>query len=51
METDAPEGIARCCETFESDWHEAKEYLAPDPLEPSLHDHGELSPDPSFIHE
>ena len=51
METDAPEVIERCCQTFEADWHEAKDYLAPDPLDPSLHDHGELSPDPNFIHE
>ena len=51
METDAPEVIARCCELFESDWHAAKAYSAPDPLDPSLHDHGELSPDPYFIHE
>lgn len=51
METDAVEVMARCSEIFESDWHQSKDYLAPDPLDPSVHENGELPPDPHFIHD
>ena len=50
IETDAPEVVARCVERFRSDWREAKVYAAPDPLDPSCHENGELPADPHFIH-
>ena len=37
--------------TFEQDWHEAKPYAAPDPLQPETHHEGELPHDPHFSHE
>ena len=51
IETDAPEVVARCVERFRSDWREAKAYVAPDPLDPSCHENGELPADPHFIHD
>ena len=51
IETDAPEVVARCVELYKHDWNEAKPYAAPDPLDPDLHEEGELPPDPHFIHE
>jgi cardiolipin synthase len=37
--------------SFRSDWRQAKPYAAPDPLDPSLHEEGELPPDPHFVHD
>ena len=51
IETDAPEVLARCVECFSFDWKQASKYSAPDPLDPSMHNHGELPPDPNFIHD
>jgi hypothetical protein len=51
IETDAPEVIARCVESFDFDWQQASKYRAPDPLDPASHDQGELAPDPNFIHD
>ena len=51
IETDAPEVVARCVELFRRDWREAKAYVAPDPLDPSCHENGELPADPHFIHD
>ena len=51
IETNAPEVIARCCELFHDDWHAAHPFSAPDPLDPALHEEGELPPDPHFIHD
>jgi phosphatidylserine/phosphatidylglycerophosphate/cardiolipin synthase-like enzyme len=51
IETDAPEVVARCVEIFEADWRESSRYSAPDPLDPSMHEEGELPPDPHFIHD
>ena len=51
IETDAPEVIARCVESFDFDWQQASKYSAPDPLDPASHDQGELAPDPNFIHD
>ena len=51
IDTDAPEVVARCVELYKHDWNEAKPYAAPDPLDPDLHEEGELPPDPHFIHE
>ncbi|MCP9815658.1 cardiolipin synthase [Synechococcus sp. GreenBA-s] len=50
IESDAPEVVARLKATFEADWAEAAKYRAPDPLDPSLHEEGELPPDPHFVH-
>lgn len=36
---------------FDADWHEAKPYEAPDPLQPESHHEGELPHDPHFKHE
>ena len=36
---------------FEHDWHQAKPYDAPDPLQPDKHHEGELPHDPHFLHE
>ena len=36
---------------FDHDWHEAKPYEAPDPLQPDTHHEGELPHDPHFKHE
>lgn len=51
IESDAPEVVARLRTTFQADWDAAKKYQAPDPLDPSLHEAGELPPDPHFVHE
>jgi phosphatidylserine/phosphatidylglycerophosphate/cardiolipin synthase-like enzyme len=51
IESDAPEVVARLRSTFEADWAAAKKYHAPDPLDPSLHEAGELPPDPHFVHD
>lgn len=50
IEVDAPEVVARLRETFQADWETAKRYSAPDPLDPTYHDAGELPPDPHFVH-
>ena len=51
IESDAPHVVERLKATFESDWDQASHYHAPDPLDPSLHERGELPPDPHFVHE
>jgi phosphatidylserine/phosphatidylglycerophosphate/cardiolipin synthase-like enzyme len=51
IETDALEVVARCVSCFNFDWQQSDKYRAPDPLDPSSHDHGELAPDPHFIHD
>ena len=51
IETDAPEVVARCVELFQRDWKASRPYLAPDPLDPDVHEEGELPPDPHFIHD
>jgi phosphatidylserine/phosphatidylglycerophosphate/cardiolipin synthase-like enzyme len=51
IETDAPHVVERLKTTFESDWEQASHYHAPDPLDPSLHEQGELPPDPHFVHD
>jgi len=50
IEVDAPEVVARLREMFEADWQLAKKYSAPDPLDPTFHEQGELPPDPHFVH-
>jgi phosphatidylserine/phosphatidylglycerophosphate/cardiolipin synthase-like enzyme len=50
IEIDCPNVICRLTETFEADWQAAKKYSAPDPLDPAYHEHGELAPDPHFVH-
>lgn len=51
IESDAPEVVQRLRDCFERDWEAAEPYHAPDPLEPHLHDAGELPPDPHFVHD
>jgi cardiolipin synthase len=51
IETDAPAVVERLRSTFEADWSAAEPYEAPDPLEPHLHEIGELPPDPHFVHD
>lgn len=51
IESDAPEVVKRLRRTFEADWDQASDYHAPDPLDPALHEAGELPPDPHFVHE
>lgn len=51
IETDAPHVVGRLKTTFQVDWDRASRYHAPDPLDPSLHDEGELAPDPHFVHD
>jgi hypothetical protein len=51
IESDAPDVVNRLRETFQADWDQADRYHPPDPLDPSLHEEGELPPDPHFIHE
>jgi phosphatidylserine/phosphatidylglycerophosphate/cardiolipin synthase-like enzyme len=51
IESDAPAVVERLKATFQADWDLAKKYHAPDPLDPSLHDQGEMPPDPHFVHE
>jgi cardiolipin synthase len=51
IESDAPLVVQRLKEVFEADWEEAAKYHAPDPLDPTLHEAGELPPDPHFVHD
>jgi cardiolipin synthase A/B len=51
IESDAPDVVKRLRQTFEADWDLASPYHAPDPLDPSLHEEGELPPDPFFVHD
>jgi phosphatidylserine/phosphatidylglycerophosphate/cardiolipin synthase-like enzyme len=50
IEVDAPDVVARLRDTFQADWEVAKRYSAPDPLDPTYHEVGELLPDPHFVH-
>ena len=50
IEIDCPTVIRRLTEIFEADWQASKKYSAPDPLDPAYHEHGELAPDPHFVH-
>ena len=50
IEIDCPQVVARLAATFEADWQGSKKYSAPDPLDPTYHEHGELAPDPHFVH-
>jgi hypothetical protein len=43
--------VERLKATFEADWKASAKYAAPDPLDPSLHEEGELPPDPHFVHD
>ena len=51
IESDAPEVVERLKATFAADWKAATEYAAPDPLDPTFHEEGELPPDPHFVHD
>jgi len=51
IESDAPDVVGRLAATFEGDWKLAKKYSAPDPLDPTYHEQGELPPDPHFVHD
>jgi len=51
IESDAPDVVNRLRETFQIDWDQAARYHPPDPLDPSLHEEGELPPDPHFVHD
>ena len=51
IESDAPAVVGRLKATFEADWAQARKYDAPDPLDPSAHEVGELPPDPHFVHD
>jgi len=51
IESDAPDVVQRLAACFEADWKAAKKYHAPDPLDPSFHEEGELPPDPHFVHD
>ncbi|MFZ9229698.1 MAG: phospholipase D-like domain-containing protein [Prochlorococcaceae cyanobacterium] len=51
IESDAPDVVGRLAATFEADWKLAKKYSAPDPLDPTYHEQGELPPDPHFVHD
>jgi phosphatidylserine/phosphatidylglycerophosphate/cardiolipin synthase-like enzyme len=51
IESDAPEVVARLKEMFQIDWEAGEKYHAPDPLDPSFHEEGELPPDPHFVHD
>jgi cardiolipin synthase len=51
IESDAPQVVERLKATFAADWEKAQKYNAPDPLDPSLHEEGELPPDPHFVHD
>jgi phosphatidylserine/phosphatidylglycerophosphate/cardiolipin synthase-like enzyme len=51
IEIDAPAVVSRLKDVFSSDWEQAAKYNAPDPLDPSSHENGELPPDPHFVHD
>lgn len=51
IESDAPAVVERLKFTFQADWDQATKYCAPDPLDPRLHEDGELPPDPHFVHD
>ncbi len=51
IESDTPEVVGRLKATFEADWDQASRYAPPDPLDPSMHEAGELPPDPHFVHD
>jgi phosphatidylserine/phosphatidylglycerophosphate/cardiolipin synthase-like enzyme len=51
IESDAPDVVGRLKATFAADWAQARTYNAPDPLDPSAHEVGELPPDPHFVHD
>jgi phosphatidylserine/phosphatidylglycerophosphate/cardiolipin synthase-like enzyme len=51
IESDAPVVVDRLNTTFAADWARAKKYVAPDPLDPTFHEDGELPPDPHFVHD
>jgi cardiolipin synthase len=51
IESDAPEVVERLKSTFAADWKAAAKYAAPDPLDPTFHEEGELPPDPHFVHD
>ncbi|MFM2080945.1 MAG: hypothetical protein RLZZ219_1627 [Cyanobacteriota bacterium] len=51
IEVDAPAVVARLRDCFDADWKEARDYSAPDPLDPRFHEVGELPPDPHFVHD
>jgi cardiolipin synthase len=51
IESDAPEVVKRLSDTFKADWDSAAKYDAPDPLDPTFHEEGELPPDPHFVHD
>jgi len=50
IEVDAPAVVQRLERTFRADWDASKKYSAPDPLDPTYHEAGELPPDPHFVH-
>jgi len=51
IECDSADVVSRMKQTFQLDWEQASKYSAPDPLDPSVHEHGELPPDPHFVHD
>ena len=51
IECDSPAVVERLRQIFASDWKQAHRYNAPDPLDPRTHEHGELPPDPHFVHD
>jgi cardiolipin synthase A/B len=51
IESDAPDVVERLAATFQADWEQARKYKAPDPLDPTFHEEGELPPDPHFVHD
>jgi cardiolipin synthase len=51
IESDAPQVVQRLAAIFDADWKAAKKYHAPDPLDPTYHEQGELPPDPHFVHD
>ena len=51
IESDASEVVARLKAMFQTDWEAASKYHAPDPLDHSCHEEGELPPDPHFVHD
>jgi cardiolipin synthase len=51
IESDAQEVVDRLKATFAADWASARPYVAPDPLDPTFHEEGELPPDPHFVHD